>query len=170
MYLWGHYQKIMIHLLLLCHYPTLDHMIYHCFTLDHMIWPLTWLVSSTVMCNNWFWLAVIHVSCNVIPVSCQYSHPLENVTPSECYYSFSCVKLEPSVTGEQAMECHDKDSETEGDTLEQSTGPIGDDLVTLSSLPKSRWHTLAHIDIIKVQLPVHTMCIHNHYGNTVATQ
>ena len=111
-------------------------------------------------------MAVILVSCNIIPVSCQYSHPLENVTPAKCY-SFPCVKLEPSVTGEQAMECHDKDSDTEGDTLEQSTGPIGDDLVTLSSLPKSRWHTLAHIDIIKVQ---HAMCIRNCYGNTVATQ
>ena len=55
-------------------------------------------------------------------------------------------------------ECHDSDSDTEGDTVEWSAGPIGDDLVTLSSLPKSRWHTLAHIDTIKV-LPGHTMCV-----------
>ena len=62
---------------------------------------------------------------------------------------------------EHAVGCHDKDSDTEGDTegdtAEQSAGPMGDDLVTLSSLPKSRWHTLAHIDIIKVLLPIHTV-------------
>ena len=64
------------------------------------------------------------------------------------------VFFKASLADEQTMECHDNDSDaegdTEGDTVEQSTGPIGDDLVTLSSLPKSRWHTLAHIDTIKV--------------------
>ena len=59
---------------------------------------------------------------------------------------YSFCSLGTSITDEQTTECHDKDSDIEG----QATGPIGGDLVTLSSLPKSRWHTLAHIDIIKV--------------------
>lgn len=55
-------------------------------------------------------------------------------------------------------ECYDSDSDGGSDTVEQSAGPTGNDLVTLSSLPKSRWHTLAHIDTIKV-FPIHSVCV-----------
>ena len=35
------------------------------------------------------------------------------------------------------------------DPLEERTAPLSDGLVTLSTLPKSRWHNLQNLDIIK---------------------
>ncbi|XP_065914594.1 WD repeat-containing protein 36-like isoform X2 [Dysidea avara] len=54
----------------------------------------------------------------------------------------------PDQTATEDIITDHQDTEEEEDT-DQYTGPVGDGLVTLSQLPKSRWHTLAHIDVIK---------------------
>jgi len=53
-----------------------------------------------------------------------------------------------SITAEGTITEEEDTEETNSE--DEHTGPVGDGLVTLSQLPKSRWHTLAHIDAIKV--------------------
>ena len=42
------------------------------------------------------------------------------------------------------------EEEEEGEEGERLVTPLGEDLVTLSTLPKSRWSNLQNLDIIKV--------------------
>jgi len=51
------------------------------------------------------------------------------------------ITAEGTITEEDTEETNSED---------EHTGPVGDGLVTLSRLPKSRLHTLSHIDAIKV--------------------
>ncbi|CAI8028363.1 WD repeat-containing protein 36 [Geodia barretti] len=61
----------------------------------------------------------------------------------------------PGVTGKRERrrrrgdECEDMEEEEEGEEGERLVTPLGEDLVTLSTLPKSRWSNLQNLDIIK---------------------
>jgi len=63
---------------------------------------------------------------------------------SSLYNRLLFITAEGTITDEDTEEARSEDN------ADHDTGPLGDGLVTLSQLPKSRWHTLAHIDVIKV--------------------
>ena len=44
----------------------------------------------------------------------------------------------------------EEEEEEEGEEGERLVTPLGEDLVTLSTLPKSRWSNLQNLDVIKV--------------------
>ena len=54
-----------------------------------------------------------------------------------------------------ATDMEDEEEEEEGERGDGLVAPLGEDLVTLSTLPKSRWSNLQNLDIIKV-------CIHSY--------
>lgn len=59
---------------------------------------------------------------------------------------------EEKVGGEREGKEDGVEASTHSDTSEPPT-PLGKGLVTLSSLPKSRWYNLQHLDVIKVSSP-----------------
>lgn len=56
--------------------------------------------------------------------------------------------------GDEKMEEDDEEEEKEEEELMEFKSPdqIGEELITLSLLPNSRWQSLTHLDLIKVSM------------------
>ena len=64
----------------------------------------------------------------------------------------SPLPLFPSPEAQMAPDSEEKEEEEEVPEAKDPSTPLSEGLVTLSVLPKSRWHNLSQLDIIKVQM------------------